>query len=502
MCVRIVLVLLLFVAAGSADEWPFGKSRGFTKLDDYNLGLLGAKAADAATPKPDLNAPPRGGRRAVQMERPSGDDGPEALRVDVLYPGGPAEKAGLKEGDVIVGIGRRRFSHGSLQPLADALLKAEAGKGEITLLVKRDGKVEKIEAAIPVGGRDARKPTTGKGRQAIVDAALKWLAEHQEQDGGFAETLSGKNGAVVLTSLAGLAWLGAGSDLENGPYKDNVRRAAEWVAVNARALEKSELPQRPDGPSWNQANWGWSHAAIFLGELHARTPTRSVLDALQFCASKLVATQEQSGGWAHGPGGKNALGYLELNIVTGLALSGLGLAKQSGFEVPEETIKKAEAYLEASSGGGGVGYSTLPGQKGQGNIGRTAGCWLGFLALGRGKAKFARSMGSYVKREAGNVLGGHASLMQHILLAGVAAHVQGGAARKAYWKACERDLVLARAPDGSLQPRPWHESLGMQSNSDVTFGEVWTTAAWTIVLVSDRGRGGFAGFPAWAGEAK
>jgi hypothetical protein len=92
--------------------------------------------------------------------------------------------------------------------------------------------------------------------------------------------------------------------------------------------------------------------------------------------------------------------------------------------------------------------------------------------------------------------------MQHILLAGVAAHVQGGAARKAYWKACERDLVLARAPDGSLQPRPWHESLGMQSNSDVTFGEVWTTAAWTIVLVSDRGRGGFAGFPAWAGEAK
>jgi hypothetical protein len=109
-------------------------------------------------------------------------------------------------------------------------------------------------------------------------------------------------------------------------------------------------------------------------------------------------------------------------------------------------------------------------------------------------------MEAYVRRYAGDVLDGHASLMQHILLAGVAAHVQGGAAKKAYWEAMERDLVLARAPDGSFQPRPWHESLGMQSNSDVSVGEVWTTAAWAMVLASEPDRTGVVGYPAWSGS--
>ena len=353
----------------------------------------------------------------------------------------------------------------------------------------------KVEVAIPVGGKDAKKPTAGKGRAVLWRGGLAWLAGRQMENGGFKETLSGKNGAVVLTSLAGLAWLGGGV----GDYKDNVDRAAAWVADSVRQLGGEGAPS-PRGGNWNQANWGYAHAAIFLGELHARAPSRGVLDALHFCAQKLVETQEESGGWAHGPGGPNALGYVELNIVTGLALGGLGLARRSGFEVPEETLAKAEAYLKKSSGGdGGVGYSAKPGQQGQGNIGRSAGAWLGYLALGRGKKPWGKKMGAYVSRQAGEVLGGHASLMQHILLAGVAGQVSGKAGAKKYWEACERDLVLARAPDGSFQPRPWHESVSMGSNSDVTFGEVWTTAAWTIVLVTPPSAEGAVGFPAWSG---
>ena len=49
--------------------------RGFggTKLDLYNLGLIGAKARDEASPKIDPNTPPKMGRRAVQMDRPVND---------------------------------------------------------------------------------------------------------------------------------------------------------------------------------------------------------------------------------------------------------------------------------------------------------------------------------------------------------------------------------------------------------------------------------------------
>ncbi len=492
------MLALLPAGGAGADEWPFGKSTGFKKLDAFNLGLIGAKGMDAAKPKPDLNAPPRGGMQRSEAQE-GGDEGPNRLRIDVLFPGGPAAKAGIQSGDVLIGIGTRAFSDGCVEPLAKALLKAEVSKGEVTLLVKRDGKTMKVKVEIPKKGTDAKKPHKGKARARIVGGALEWLKGQQQADGSFKETLSGKNGAVVLTALAGLAWLGAGSDLKNGPYSDNVARAAQWVAKAVKDTSSPFGKAKPGAPSWNQWNWGWAHAAIFLGELHKRTPDATVLDGLTFCAMRLVETQEQSGGWAHGPGGKNALDYLELNIVTGLALCGLGCAKQNGFDVPESTIEKAEQYLKASSSGGGVGYSAGPGQRGSGNIGRSAGCWLGYRALGQ-KSKFGKSLGSWTKRNCGAIFGGHASLMQHIFLAGVAANAAGTGAKKDFWKAALPSFVLARAPDGSFQPRPWHETLSMGSNSDVTFGEVWTTATWTIILVADRKA--FKGFPVWLGDSR
>ncbi|MEM8882480.1 MAG: DUF6288 domain-containing protein [Planctomycetota bacterium] len=456
------------------------------------------KAAASSAPLPSNEPPRQGGRRSGGRAPAGADDGPTQLRIDLLYPEGPAAKAGLVVGDWIVGVGSRKFKEGSLAPLAKALVRAESSKGVVTLLVQRGGKgkAEKVDVTIPVGGAAAKKPLAGPGRAALWKQSLTWLAQRQQEDGGFVETLSGKNGAVIQAAMAGLAWLGGGSDLKNGAHKDNVRRAADFVIANVSQLGAMG-GGRPGGANWNQANWGYAHAAMFLGELHARTPDEGVRASLHFCAKRLVETQETSGGWAHGPGGKNALNYLELNIVTGLALCGLGAAQQSGFEVPESTIEKAEAYLIASGGGdGGIGYSTSPGQKGSGNIGRTAAAWIGYLALGKRKSAWAKKMAGYVKRNADEVMGGHASLMQHILLAGVAAQAHGKGTAKTYWKTMERDLVLARAPDGSFQPRPWHESLSMGSNSDVTFGEVWTTAAWTMVLVATPSKEGAVGYPA------
>ena len=122
--------------------------------------------------------------------------------------------------------------------------------------------------------------------------------------------------------------------------------------------------------------------------------------------------------------------------------------------------------------------------------------------LGQQKAKWTAKMGKYVKSHAGeSMTSGHASLMQHFLLAGVAAHAQGGEARKRFWATGLHPMTLARAPDGSFQPRPWHETLGMGSNSDVSFGEVWTTAAWTIVLACEPTKER-PGLPAWMGLAK
>jgi hypothetical protein len=510
---RAALVTLVLCAAavaqdaGRVDEWPFGaaaRERAFSGLNLYNLGLLGVKCGDAAKPfkVPAMAA----GRSSKKIDRSGGDDGPGELRVDVLFPGGPAAEAGLQGGDVIVGAGGKSFKDGSLAVVAKALLKAESGsgKGVLTLRVRRSGAKGTTKVAVPVpqGGKAALKPTQGAARQAMVDAALKWLAGQQQEGGGFRQTLSGTNGAVIQASLAGLAWLAGGSDLEKGPYKDNVRRALTFVTDHLESMgSRMGGTQEAGQPSWDQSNWGYAHAAIFLGELFHRSPTDAVKETLVECGRILAERQEDSGGWAHGPGGKNALGYLELNIVSGLALCGIGLASQAGYEVPGEVLEKAEEYLsESGSGDGGVAYSLKDGQRGQGNIGRSAGCWLGFVNLGLAKNPWCRKMGKYVKRNAGELLGGHASLMQHVLLAGVAAHAQGGEARKRFWEGAQRDLVLARSPDGSFQPRPWFEDPVGESNTDVAFGEVWTTAAWTIVLACEPEKGGRPGLPAWFGR--
>lgn len=493
-------------APAGGFAWPFGRKAGpgsgigaLEERDFHNLGLLGAKARDADR----APATQRGGRIAMTANPDAKDQGPERLLVEMLLPDGPASKAGLKPGDVLVGAGGRAFTEGSFAALAAALIKAEAAaKGVVALDVERTGAkgTQKLALKIPVpsGGADAAKPAAGKGRRAILLDACAWLAGRQNDDGGFAETLSGANGAVVQASLAGMAWLGAGGQ----KFTDNVDRAAKFVM---RRLDAPDPMQgaRTGGANWNQSNWGYVHAALFLAELQARRPSALVKNELQRLATEIGRRQEASGGWAHGPGGKNALDYLELNIVTGLALSALGSAKAVGCEVDRSVVEKAVAYCEASGGGGGgVGYSTAPGQAGQSNIGRTAAAWLGVENLGPGGAAFAPKARRWVAQNCGDYLGGHASLMQHILLAGVAAGALGGEAANRFWDHAERDLTLARAPDGSLQPRPWHESLAMGSNSDVTFGEVWTTAAWAIVLAADPKENKGAGLPVWTGQLR
>ena len=70
---RIAACLLCLVIGARAEKWPFGDGDGFSRMDLYNLGLLGAKASDADRPPPKRKAR-ESGKRSVQMERPAGAD--------------------------------------------------------------------------------------------------------------------------------------------------------------------------------------------------------------------------------------------------------------------------------------------------------------------------------------------------------------------------------------------------------------------------------------------
>jgi hypothetical protein len=456
--------------------------------DFWNLGPLGAKAHTGVATRPEADA---SGKVSVSGDVPFEDGGPAELVVVVVAPDGPAGRAGLAVGDVIVGVGGKRFAEGaSLEALAKALAKARA-KRELELMVERDGEKLRLDVALDALGLSTDAPTKPAARAVAADAARRFLVARQAADGGLPAGLAGDVGQVVNTSLAGLAWLAGGSDLERGDQRENVVRATEFVVADLERRQGQPLPRPPAGePNWDQSNWALVYAGLFLGELQARTPTDRVKDALAFLAGELVRRQEASGGYAHGPGGPNALDYVELNIVGGLSLMALGACERNGVAVDDAAVEKLVAYLEASSSGGGVGYSTEAGQQGIGNIGRTVPTWRGLVLLGEDSGSFAKQTRGYVKAEATNFRAGHASLMHHIFFGALGAHALSSKDGAAWFSELEREVVLAQAHDGSFQPRPFQETANLGSNGDVTMGEEWTTASWAILLALDAEGGG------------
>lgn len=93
------------------------------------------------------------------------------------------------------------------------------------------------------GGRTLMVKRFGgsKATESSVDAALRWLATHQEADGHFDSAKFGakSNLDAASTGLALLSFLGAGHTEKMGQFKDNVRRAVAWLS--ARKMEGAAL---------------------------------------------------------------------------------------------------------------------------------------------------------------------------------------------------------------------------------------------------------------------
>lgn len=490
------VVCLVTIASGAvhAQEesgWPFG-GKSMEAKDYFPLGLLGGKARDPERMAPTV-VDEGNGRSRVPMSDIPKIISPNSLRIELLYPGGPLEKARVRVGDVIVGA-PEPFTDGCLVPLSEALIAAEGGDGRVELLIERDGEREQVRVKIDRNGKSALDPSSDDHRTYVLEEAADWLAETQLPEGGFWVGSGGSIGDPIVGTLAGLVWLAHGSDTRRGEYRKNVAGVVTRLQAEVDEIDR----QGVRGP--DQTHWLYAYGALFLGELHARRSDDDVRELLFLCAQRLCDGQAESGGWGHGPGGPNPLGYVELNILTGMALTGIGLAEQAGFEVPPTVLTRADDFLKASSSEeGGVGYSPRRGQQGHGNIGRNVVNWLGYRALGIDHSPFGKRMAAWASEHAGDYEQGHASLMQHIQFAGIFAHTLNDKTREAFWRTARRDLTLARAPDGSLHPRPFRETIGNDRNGDASKGLAWTTACWALAIAADPGDDR-DGLPALRGE--
>src|SRR5215472_11479590 len=209
---------------------------------------------------------------------------------------------------------------------------------------------------------------TAEQRKA-VQKGLDYLAKTQHKDGHW-EAFSGQY-PVTMTGISGMAMLMEGSTIREGKYKDNIRRAADWLMAHSMPNGMLGNPNIPgeDG----RYMYGHGFATLFLscvvGEEEEGDRRRRLVDILERACKFSHAAQTNRGGWGYISAKEG--GNFDEGSVTITQVQALRAARNAGIIVPQDAIKMAQKYLhDSTSASGGVIYSL--GQGGGGGAGSPA----------------------------------------------------------------------------------------------------------------------------------
>jgi hypothetical protein len=217
--------------------------------------------------------------------------------------------------------------------------------------------------------------------RATIAKGLEWVAKNQSKDGHW-EAFGGQY-PVAMTGMSGMALLMEGSTIREGKYKDNIRRAVDWLM--ARAMPNGQLGNPNIPGEAGRYMYGHGYALMFLscvyGEEEEGDRRKKLEDILtkasQFshdAQTRRVSRKDNKtelGGWGY-VSAKDG-GNFDEGSVTITQVQALRAARNAGIKVPPKAIKMAIAYLEESTGGDdGVIYSLSNGGGGGGRPALTA----------------------------------------------------------------------------------------------------------------------------------
>jgi hypothetical protein len=203
----------------------------------------------------------------------------------------------------------------------------------------------------------------GAKTKAAVDAALHWLAVHQESDGHWnAEKYKGKKSADTAdTGLAVLAFLGAGHTTRKGEYRRNVLRGLEEIM---RRQNKDGLITQ-DGT--NLYTHGICTIALCEGYGRAADPRigAAAQKAIRFCEQAV----NSDGGWRY----TARSGSSDMSV-TAWYIQALKTAKLAHIKFDNTYYSQGLSFLDSvtdqgasRNSSGAVGYTFSVNQKNSGN---------------------------------------------------------------------------------------------------------------------------------------
>ncbi len=202
---------------------------------------------------------------------------------------------------------------------------------------------------VPAARADEMSPEQRKA----VRKGLEWLAKNQHKDGHWSDQYS-----VTMTGISGMALLMEGSTIREGKYKDNIRRAVDWLMGHSMPngmIGNVNIPGEA-----GRYMYGHGFATLFLscvvGEEEEGDRRRRLVEILERACKFTHAAQTNRGGWGYVSAREG--GNFDEGSVTITQVQALRAARNAGVAVPQEAIKMAQKYLSDSTDStGGVVYS-------------------------------------------------------------------------------------------------------------------------------------------------
>lgn len=262
------------------------------------------------------------------------------------------------------------LSHPTLTPLAPQTVR-DAVVGDLTAL---QSPLALADAAVrlPGGGLGGRSPEGRKrlGQQfgatpaseQAVELALRWLADHQSNDGGWTfylkDDLSPCEGRcenppqvgaeqarprAAATGLSLLAFLGAGYTHQSGRYSETVRRGLYFLRGQMRSTSRG-------GDFGTDSMYGHAMATLAMAEAAAMTDDPDLREAVSDLTTFIISARNAESGWGYNPGGPGDI------TLTGWQVMALLGAKRLHIALPTNLIYEVRQYVDSLSPDQGIHF--------------------------------------------------------------------------------------------------------------------------------------------------
>ena len=286
-------------------------------------------------------------------------DGDRAILVIDVGKGGAADRGGLRVGDRIVSIRRRRPAAFSMKtdtglagPQADLAVAIEqacaAEPHQLQLGVRRKDETLPLKISVPASPAFASSfPRNCPKSRKYLAAIAEHLVATQRKDGRWRPGVGG-DADVYMSAFCALAVLAA----DKKAHRPAIKRAIEFIQ------RKSISRIKPADPKVGPKSWQTASSAMLLAEYHLATGDDSVLADLRRCCDLLAARVSPHGTMGHNydiP--YNGGGLVIINVQAHLAWA---LAAKCGYTVDsaawDRSLREIRGSIDRKTGA--IGYSS------------------------------------------------------------------------------------------------------------------------------------------------